>query len=638
MSETRKRQYNNQPVRRNHRKRRRKKNRSRLILLIVICVLVACGLFLGIRAISKGGGGAVYYLGSDDAQVKLYNYDEYGYMVSNETVKRGTEIRSSGETITYNGIEYTEITLDGKTCYALADFIVPDKDDIVRETVKYVRTPVTVYEAVDSVEIASYFPKSSKLDIISYNQLLDDGSVDMYEVQSEDGRKGWVYGKYLVNTQELADANYNENGEFDIHKERVYDSDKDLGGGDPRNIDWYPYEKPHFEDNPIMENAKAMYLTGEAVSKIDEYLAIADSNGVDTLVCDIKDGNLSYFSEVAEELSPTSYANGYMKVEDYKAAIDKARDKGYYIIGRIVTFNDATWAKDHPEYCIESSASTQNWPSGFNRETWEYNIKLALEGIEWFGFNEIQFDYIRFPEESYRISQAPDSDFKNEYNEDMCTALQNFAFYACDCIHKENVYVSFDVFGECAGKYVTAYGQYWPALSNVIDAISGMPYTDHFGESVDTWSDPYTTLYEWGLKAAARQNEIPTPGIARTWITCYNVPWWNPTVIYDASKMEAQVNGLIDAGLPGGFMTWNGVSKLEKYQEVAPFWNIDYDWYKVADPSISRNSSETTTSGDDLTGETSEDTSEDTTDSETYETDVGDDQFPETAADENVDV
>lgn len=560
--------------------KRKRINPIRLLILIVVVILIIVGIVFLVSTLAKKSSSQTLYLGSDDPQVKLYDYDVYGYMVSNDTVKRGTAVSSAGETVTYNGVDYTEITLDGKKYYVFDEYLTNDKADIVKEKKKYVRTPVTVYEDNQSPLIASYLKKGTELEILSYDGLNEDGSVNMYEIQSGDV-KGWVFAKYLTNTKEAADAVYNENGEYDIHKYRVYDG-RDLGGGDPKNLDWYPYEKPVFEDNPIKDNAKAMYLTMDAASpaKIDRYLDSAKKWGVDTLVIDIKSGSLAYKSEVANERSPSHYANAQMTVEQYKESIDKAKDAGMYLIGRIVAFNDGLYAKDHPECIIESSASSQNWPSGFNRDIWEFNVLLAEESVDLFGFNEIQFDYIRFPEESYKMSEAEDTDWKNVYGEDMAETLQNFAFYSCDMLHKKNVYVSFDVFGECSGLYVTAYGQYWPALSNVVDAISGMPYTDHFG-MIDTWSDPYQTVYDWAVKTATRQKEIPTPAIARTWITCYNVPNWAPTVIYGKKELQDQVQALIDGGLPGGFMTWNGVAKYEKYEEVSGFWGVDYDWNKT---------------------------------------------------------
>ena len=192
------------------------------------------------------------------------------------------------------------------------------------------------------------------------------------------------------------------------------------------------------------------------------------------------------------------------------------------------------------------------------------------------GFNEIQFDYVRFPEDAYNMSQNSSTDFKNKYNEEKAEAVQNFLYYAADQIHKENVYLSVDVFGECSGTYVTSYGQYWPAISNIVDVISSMPYTDHFGRSVDTWSNAYQTVNNWAKGAAERQKEIPTPAVARTWITAYDTPYWNPTVTYDATKISDQARALSNAGLKGGFITWNSSSNINKYNQIKSAFSKDY--------------------------------------------------------------
>ena len=80
------------------------------------------------------------------------------------------------------------------------------------------------------------------------------------------------------------------------------------------------------------------------------------------------------------------------------------------------------------------------------------------------------------------------------------------------------------MFGECANAYVTACGQYWPAISSVVDAISGMPYPDHYSAQGDykPWEHPYTTVHNFGESAMARQSETASPGAVRTWIQCYN--------------------------------------------------------------------------------------------------------------------
>ncbi|MBQ6817848.1 MAG: hypothetical protein IJO27_05390, partial [Bacilli bacterium] len=217
-----------------------------------------------------------------------------------------------------------------------------------------------------------------------------------------------------------------------------------------------------------------------------------------------------------------------------------------------------------------------SWDSAYSRRAWEYNVKLAKEAIKLFDFNEIQFDYVRFPEASYNWSKN-NYDFRNAYNEEKAQTIQSFLYYATDEIHKDEVYVSVDVFGEASWGYVTAYGQYWPAISNIVDVISGMPYTDHFDRNISSyWTNPYNTLKEWGLTASERQKEIPTPAGVRTWITAYNTPYWNVTTIYGADEIAAQIQGLKDAGLGTGFITWNGVSSYSKYKEIAPAFSRTY--------------------------------------------------------------
>ena len=175
-----------------------------------------------------------------------------------------------------------------------------------------------------------------------------------------------------------------------------------------------------------------------------------------------------------------------------------------------------------------------------------------------------------------RITQEFFAKLRNAYDEEKAEAIQNFLFYATDQIHKEGAYLSVDVFGECSSEYVTSYGQYWPAISNIVDAVSSMPYTDHFGRNYDTWSNAYQTVYNWAKGAAARQTEIPTPGIARTWITAYDTPYWNPTVVYGASKISDQAQALVDAGLEGGFITWNSASNIWKYRQIQDAFSKDY--------------------------------------------------------------
>lgn len=559
--------------------KRRKKRKIKIgrVLLFVIILILIIGIIIFFTSKGKNIsiGKSSMYLAGDNNKVTTYIMDEDNSLKENSELVRGKKVIYSGKKVNMNDNEYLLIEFDNKEYYVNAKQLVKNVKDVVLEKERYVRTSVTVYENETDSKIASFIKKGNKLDITGYDKLLDDGNVNMYKIKYND-TEGYVYSKYLVNDKESADSVYNENGVYDIHKDRKFKG-RELYGGKASTLDYYPYERVDFEDNKLLKKAKTMYLNAGTIGSIDSYLKIAKENGVNAIVVDIKDGALAYSSNVAKEISPTAYATAINDNSSYKSAIDKIKDAGIYAIGRIVVFNDVHYGKDHPDDCISSTASSRLWPSAYSRGAWYYNVELAKEAVKEMGFNEIQFDYVRFPEDAYNMSIKGNSDFKNKYDEEKAEAVQNFLFYATDQIHKVGAYLSVDVFGECSGEYVTAYGQYWPAISNIVDAISSMPYTDHFGRGVDTWTNAYQTVYNWAKGAATRQKEIPTPAVARTWITAYDTPYWKPTVIYNASKIEDQVRALYDAGLDGGFITWNSASSLAKYEQIKTAFNKDYE-------------------------------------------------------------
>jgi len=517
------------------------------------------------------------YLANNTSKVMLYDleYNESLEVIRGEKVKKIEKI--SNENKDYYKIEY-----DKKEYLVLADNLVDDKDKIVLEKELFVRTPVTLYEK-DSI-ILSLIKKGEKVEILEYDEILDDGSINMYKVKYND-MEGYVYGKYLVSTHDLALANYDEDGIYQKHKKRG----DAFGGGDAGNLDYYPYAKPIFKDNEMPKEVRALYMNAGVVNNVDEYIKVAKGSGINAFVVDIKDNTApGYPSKVMEEYTPTNYKNALNSYETYQKAIKKLKSEGFYVIGRITVFKDSFYAKDHPEDTIKDTSTNNSynhdgsyWPSAFRRNVWEFNVRLGIEAVEEMGFNEIQFDYVRFPDRTGNLEKEGKISFGNVYNEEKAQAIQGFVMYACDEIHKHNAYVSIDVFGESAHQYVTAYGQYWAAISNVADVISGMPYPDHFSAheyefSEVVWTIPYKLLNLWGDNfVMKRQSEIPTPAIVRTWIQAYDTGK-RPSVTYDTYMVSQEIKGLYDAGLTGGFMTWNGSSSLSKYQDIRAAFGKEY--------------------------------------------------------------
>lgn len=547
-----------------------------VILVSFICFSLIKTLFVGVVEQFTNDKKIV---ASTSLTVPLYDFD-YNEIIQ---IKRGEEVTILKDNIINNEQEYSQVKYDKNEYYILSSNLVDDINDAVLEKEMYVRTSVTLYENLESIKIKGLVEKGEKLEVLGFNSINDDGSVDMYKVKYNE-QEGYVYGKYLVNNYEESILNYDEEGIYQIHKKRG-DS---WGGGDAGTLDYYPYEKPKFENNVMPSEVRSLYMDASAVYNVDEYIKLAKESGINAIVVDIKDGTAAYPANAMKEYSITNYNRAINSYEEYKNAIKKIKDAGLYVIGRITTFKDSNYATDHPEDTILDTATGKSynhdgsyWPSAFSRDVWEFNVSLAIESVKEMGFNEIQFDYVRFPDRVQSLEKAGKIDYNNTYNESKAQAIQRFVMYACDEIHKYGAYVSIDVFGEAAHTYVTPYGQYWPAISNVADVISGMPYPDHFGKydynfKEPVWTIPYDLLYKWGNEFVVnRQKEIPTPAIVRTWIQAYDAIK-EPKVIYDADMVSKEIQGLYDAGLTGGFITWNGSSSLTKYKEISSAFGKEY--------------------------------------------------------------
>lgn len=547
-----------------------------VILVSFICFSLIKTLFVGVVEQFTNDKKIV---ASTSLTVPLYDLD---YNEATK-IKRGEKVTILKDNIINNEQEYSQVKYDKNEYYILSSNLVDDINDAVLEKEMYVRTSVTLYENLESIKIKGLVEKGEKLEVLGFNSINDDGSVDMYKVKYNE-QEGYVYGKYLVNNYEESILNYDEEGIYQIHKKRG-DS---WGGGDAGTLDYYPYEKPKFENNVMPSEVRSLYMDASAVYNVDEYIKLAKESGINAIVVDIKDGTVAYPANAMKEYSITNYNRAINSYEEYKNAIKKIKDAGLYVIGRITTFKDSNYATDHPEDTILDTATGKSynhdgsyWPSAFSRDVWEFNVSLAIESVKEMGFNEIQFDYVRFPDRVQSLEKAGKIDYNNTYNESKAQAIQRFVMYACDEIHKYGAYVSIDVFGEAAHTYVTPYGQYWPAISNVADVISGMPYPDHFGKydynfKEPVWTIPYDLLYKWGNEFVVnRQKEIPTPAIVRTWIQAYDAIN-EPKVIYDADMVSKEIQGLYDAGLTGGFITWNGSSSLTKYKEISSAFGKEY--------------------------------------------------------------
>ena len=264
------------------------------------------------------------------------------------------------------------------------------------------------------------------------------GAVGRWQVEG-----GYIRAEYVTMEEPSAKAQYDQEV-YQLHAERG-DS---WGGGDAAGLDYFPREKASFEGHPMPGEVKALYLNSESVAQAAEYVEVADSCGINAFVVDIMDGGaIAYPSEVMKQYSPSAYESAYNTLEVYQTGIKTLKDAGYYVIGRITAFNDPHLAEDHPECVIADQAGEplqiggMYWPSVYSRFVWQYKVELGLEAARLMGFDEIQFDYMRFPDGTWAFEEGT-IDYRNENGESKAQAVQRFLMYACDRLHDAGVYVS----------------------------------------------------------------------------------------------------------------------------------------------------------------------------------------------------
>lgn len=335
------------------------------------------------------------------------------------------------------------------------------------------------------------------------------------------------------------------------------------------NVDYEAWDKvDSYESNPYTE-AKGIYVSGHiaANKRLDDLIDLANRTALNAFVIDVKDdnGNMLFYSESAAKYSPS--ANDRYYIKDMEALMKKLKDNNIYTIARIVTFKSPRYAKDNPDRAILRRSTGQvyqskdgvHWASPYDRDLWDYNVGVALEAADW-GFNEIQFDYVRFPASGGGKLDSS-LDYRNHENETKPEAIQNFLKYAYTQISEKEVYVSADVFGWVASaQNDVGIGQHWEALTNVVDIMCPMMYPSHYGPGNYGLSVPDAFPYETidrGIKdALERDAHVDTPAKLRPWIQDFTARWVKGHIKYGPAEVEAQIRALEDNGI-NEYLLWN---------------------------------------------------------------------------------
>ena len=282
---------------------------------------------------------------------------------------------------------------------------------------------------------------------------------------------------------------------------------------------------------------KAVYSSGwvaGSTSNRTEMINNINDYGFNAVVLDIKDeaGHLSYDSSVQTAIDIG--ASRHM-IKDIKEVLKEFHDNGIYVIGRIVTFKDPTYAEKVKEISYKKDDGTywtdknnNYWPNPYNRDTWNYPIELAKEAVD-LGFDEIQFDYIRFPSSEGKTSQISygfDSDTTTKSQ-----VINQFLTKVMDELADRNVKVSADVFGittKHSGDYENI-GQDYQAIASIVDVICPMVYPSHYGYGNYNISkpdlDPYAIIVESMKDAKVRVSGDTNTAIVRPYLQDFTATW-----------------------------------------------------------------------------------------------------------------
>ena len=307
--------------------------------------------------------------------------------------------------------------------------------------------------------------------------------------------------------------------------------------------------------------ARALYLTVYGIGSLalrNSALALAARKGLNALVIDVKGdrGLVPYHSSVP--LAVEAGANKVITVKDIHSLIQDLHGRGLYLIGRLVVFKDNPLAELKPELALKGADGKTwhdkeglAWTDPTKKEVWDYTTDLAVEAAK-NGFDEIQFDYVRFPD-------APGATYSVANTEENRTgALSGFLTEARTKLAPYNVYMAADIFGYTAWNLNdTHIGQKIEKLGPLLDYLCPMLYPSGFQFGIPGFRNPVANPYEivkLSLDQAAKRTALPATHF-RPWLQAFRDYGFDRR-IFGATEISAQIKAADDFG-SGGWMLWN---------------------------------------------------------------------------------
>ena len=306
---------------------------------------------------------------------------------------------------------------------------------------------------------------------------------------------------------------------------------------------------------------RAIYASGDTAADSglwSNMVAIANDTAVNAIVVDLKDstGQVLYDSQVplVEEVGAETVR---FDVEERLQELD---NEEIYAIARIVVFEDPLLAEKRPELAITDTTSGGRWTTWdgrawvnpHRREVWEYNIAIASEAAR-LGFDEVQFDYVRFPLDGLLENAFYGDEYTNESRAD---AINGFLQQAKTAITPTGAYLAVNISGQSMWDEGDAgIGQNVGAIAPLVDVVSPMIYPSHFYPGELGFDIPNNYPYEvvlWSLRNGAER--VPESAYKiRPWLQDFS---YGEGIEYGDAEVAEQIRAAEEVG-GNGWMLWN---------------------------------------------------------------------------------
>ena len=346
----------------------------------------------------------------------------------------------------------------------------------------------------------------------------------------------------------------------------------------------YILPEPLFGDAFEAEPVKALYVNAWAFgsSKLKQLVTLADSTEINAFVVDVKDdtGCLLYPSEVtvAQQIGATRC----VRTQDVKSRLDTLRAHDIYAIARIVVAKDPLLAEHRPGWSVQHRDGGlwrdrigSAWVDAYNDSVWIYAAQLAEEAVR-LGFSEVQFDYVRFPDEPKEMmAQAVFA--SRGRGETQRSGVQAGIAILVNRIQPLGVPVTFDIFGlTAAATGDLGIGQVWEDFITVADVVLPMVYPSHYyrgsyGLAVPN-AEPYRVVRNALMEAIERSRPVANAATIRPYLQAFTLGRRKPR--YTPHEIREQIRAAEELGIET-WVLWNPRSvyqrdSLKPYREVPP--------------------------------------------------------------------